>query len=436
MQTLEQLQSGSLDGIRELTISSGLISFPMEILDLHQTLETLDLSGNQLHQLPDNFGCLKKLRILFLGHNEFEEIPEVLSQCSSLMMIGLKSNRISCWSEDALPIDLRWLVLTDNQIEKIPNSIGKLHKLQKVMLAGNRVTTLPDTMRECHNLELIRLSANSIDRLPKWIFDMPRLSWIATAGNPCMGASNSDQNRLPKIPWRDITLHKVVGEGASGVISNATDKDGVSTAVKLFKGAVTSDGYPHDEMLACLRVGKHKNLNTPSGKIIEHPEEREALLFPLIPSVYSNLGNPPSFDSCTRDRYDDKVSYTLSYILHVVSDITSAVRHLHSRGVNHGDLYAHNILVNIEGESMLGDFGASSIYDLSDKEMRFEPLEVRAFGILLGELLDRSITTNHSQKKSLIALERLKTECIDEEVKSRPLFDEIDKRLKSIGDAL
>ena len=60
MQTLSQLLSGELKGIKTLKLSCELKIFPKEIFDLADTLEILDLSNNQLSQLPDNFSDLKK----------------------------------------------------------------------------------------------------------------------------------------------------------------------------------------------------------------------------------------------------------------------------------------------------------------------------------------------------------------------------------------
>ena len=147
MNTLENLRTGKLAGSIRLSISSDLKIFPPEILDLADTLEILDLSNNKLSMLPDDLGRLKKLRILFLSENEFKEIPEVLAQCPELTMIGFKSNQISHFPENSLPLKIQWLILTDNKIEKLPNSIGNLTKLQKCMLAGNRLQSLPDTIQ-------------------------------------------------------------------------------------------------------------------------------------------------------------------------------------------------------------------------------------------------------------------------------------------------
>ena len=65
MVTLEQLQAGLLRGIKRLDLSCGLTEFPREIFDLADSLEILNLSGNQLSSLPDDLPRLHKLRIIF-----------------------------------------------------------------------------------------------------------------------------------------------------------------------------------------------------------------------------------------------------------------------------------------------------------------------------------------------------------------------------------
>ena len=80
MNTLQMLRNGQLRSSTRLSLSCKLKTFPIEIFDLADTLEVLNLSNNKLSALPDDFGRLKKLRILFLSENEFTEIPKVLER--------------------------------------------------------------------------------------------------------------------------------------------------------------------------------------------------------------------------------------------------------------------------------------------------------------------------------------------------------------------
>jgi len=427
--TIEELKRGDLKGVKELKISSNLDKFPREILELSDTLELLDLSNNHLSSLPDDIGRLKRLKTLFLGYNRFTHIPKILSTLPSLTMIGLKSNQISIWEEDSLPLDIKWIVFTDNSIEQIPISIGKLVNLQKMMLAGNSIKELPSSMQYCKNLELIRLSANSLIEIPDWIFDMPKLSWLAYASNPC--SRNVDQHSsLDQVSWRDIDIYEVLGEGASGVISKVKIADRYH-ALKLFRGDMTSDGYPRDEMLASMRVEEHPNLTRPHSRVIDHPQNSQALLFDLIPPIYKNLSNPPSLDSCTRDIYDEKLSFSIPFIIEVLSSISSALNSLHNKSINHGDLYAHNILVDSSGHALLGDLGASTIYDM-DLYPKLQKLEVRAFGYIVEELLERSIVSSGEDIEISSKLIKLRDSCIDIDTTKRPTFKEIYHTISSL----
>lgn len=431
--TLEQLRAGQLAGAQRLNLSCGLSEFPREIFDLADTLEVLDLSGNALSSLPDDLPRLTKLRVLFCSDNPFTALPDVLGQCTQLSMVGFKANRIREVPGASLPPDLRWLILTDNRIEALPPEIGQCTQLQKLMLAGNRLRTLPMELAACSRLELLRLAANELTELPAWLPSLPRLSWLAYAGNPFSNALESEtlrQTPIDTISWDALDLQQRLGEGASGVIHRAgLRKDGAlpqAVAVKLFKGEVTSDGLPHSEMAACISAGAHPNLIPVLGKITHHPAATNGLVMELIDPQFSNLAGPPSLASCTRDIYDPAARFELRAVVRIAHGIASAAAHLHRRGIMHGDLYAHNILHDDHGHALLGDFGAASFYDPRDITPgdALQRLEVRAFGCLLEELIDRCDAPTH-ERRAMDPLADLKTRCLSEAANSRPLFTDI-----------
>lgn len=436
MQTLQQLQSGELAGARSLALSCGLTQFPDAIFDLADTLEHLDLSGNELRSLPADFGRLVKLKRLFLSHNRFTDVPDVIADCPQLEMVGFKANRIATMSERAVPPNTRWLILTDNCLERLPEGIGQCQRLEKLMLAGNQLTALPASLAACANLALLRISANRLEQLPAWLLSMPRLSWLAFAGNrftpvPALPAD------LPRIDWDALLLQGQLGEGASGVISEALWlTENRQVAVKLFKGEVTSDGLPASEMAACVAAGCHPNLVAVLGTLGAHPAQREGLVLELIDPAYTNLGMPPTFASCSRDLYAPGSTFSAQQIAEITFGIASACRTLHSKGLMHGDLYAHNIMVAAAGPALLGDFGAATSYDRTAPAARLlERIEVRAFGYLLDELLANRAGSDQTlaQSNDLEALRlceddvgrhwaRLRDACLDDVIERRPDF--------------
>ncbi|MGL4400739.1 MAG: leucine-rich repeat-containing protein kinase family protein [Luteolibacter sp.] len=428
MDTLSRLRSGKLAGTTRLTLRCGLTEFPREIFDLADSLEILDLSGNRLSALPEDFSRLRNLRILFCSDNEFHHVPAVLGACPALEMIGFKANRIETVDDAAFPPLLRWLILTDNRLEHLPATIGRCSRLQKLMLAGNRLQSLPDAVAACTNLELIRLSANDFHGFPGWLFELPRLSWLGLGGNPCSQMPTT--RSVAEIAWQELTLEAKLGEGASGVIHRAgwiTEKRPV--AVKIFKAGMTSDGLPAEEMAVCLAAGNHPNLIGALGIISHHPEGSAGLVMPLIDPGFVNLAGPPDFETCTRDVYPDDRRFRLSTVLRMLSALCSAARHLHAQGITHGDFYAHNVLWNAEDECLLGDFGAASSYSgMGD----LERIEVRAFGCLMEELLSRG-DFEESETETLAAFGELRQRCLAEIVKSRPDFDEIGRTLEDLA---
>ncbi|KHA72925.1 protein kinase [Pseudomonas chlororaphis] len=435
MHTLAQLRAGELSGITRLDLSCGLSEFPVEIFDLADTLEILNLSGNQLSSLPDDLHRLTRLRVLFCSDNPFTELPACLGQCAALTMVGFRANRIVNVPGAALPPQLRWLILTDNCIESLPSELGERPALQKLMLSGNRLQTLPPSLSNCHRLELLRLSANRLTELPQWLLALPSLTWLAYAGNPLeTEADAAALEATPQIPWSALRLEQRLGEGASGVISRASWQrdDGAVTpvAVKLYKGEMTSDGSPLHEMNACITAGLHPNLIRIEGRISGHPDGQQGLVMQLIDPSFRNLADLPSLASCSRDVYADDCRFSAQVALNIAKGIASAAEHLHQQGITHGDLYAHNILLNESGDCLLGDFGGASFHAIADTEQTraLQRIEVRAFGILLGELLAR-IDSGLSDELRVL-LEELERRCCQADVLERPGFAEVNAVLQ------
>jgi serine/threonine protein kinase len=350
---------------------------------------------------------------------------------------------------------LRWLTLTDNAIGHLPTELGQRPALQKLMLAGNRLTALPNSLQAAEKLELLRVSANRLERVPSWLTELPRLAWLALAGN-AMGWTLPRVPDLPKVPWAALTPGELLGEGASGHIHRVQATDWPhALALKLFKGAVTSDGLPQDELAACLAAGQHPSLTTPVARLTDHPTQAQGLLMPLIPAAHINLAGPPSLQSCTRDVYPPGFQLSTALALGIAKDVTGALAHLHQRGVMHGDLYAHNILMDpVHGQARLGDFGAATRLPGDTPELRQSllALEVRALGCLLEELAlavqssssasaltpwhhesGTSSTTGDSiANAALQTLQALARACLSEQPRQRPTAAEVAQALQTL----
>ncbi|MBX9729054.1 MAG: leucine-rich repeat-containing serine/threonine-protein kinase [Sphingopyxis sp.] len=418
---LTALRNGALAGARALSLAGcGLTAFPSEIFSLSDTLEVLDLGFNALSGLPDDLSRLRRLRVLFCSGNRFERLPPALGDCAALSQIGFRGTGMRDVPSEALPRHLRWLTLTDNRIETLPEALGQRPCLRKLMLSGNRLRALPESLADAPALELLRIAANRFDALPSWLHRHPTLAWVGWAGN------HFDRIAAPvarPVPWQDLDIGTVLGQGASGVVHQAVWRrppmaDRQAVAVKLFKGAMTSDGLPRHEMAACLAAGGHPHLVGALGRLSGHPEGQDGLVMPLIPAHWRVLAGPPSLESCTRDVYDPGFRLTPSAAIRIAHRMAQALAHMHGRGLLHGDLYAHNILWDgSRGDAVLSDFGAACFLpDASDG--RLMGIEVRAFGLLIGELLAASA----ENADDTTCLSDIQGQCLQPEVTQRPMM--------------
>jgi len=190
----------------------------------------------------------------------------------------------------------------------------------------------------------------------------------------------------------------------------------MTVAAKQYKAELSSDGRNIDEVRASCAVD-HPNVLRFLGF---YTQPTLGALLEWAPKLHS-LGRPPSLETVTRDTYADGAAFSAAFIERVALCIARAAEHLHGVGLTHGDLYAHNILVDDTGEAKLADFGAAFFYGGSDASngLDYEAMEVRAYGVLLHELLARHDGASNGQ---LAAVRALAGACMRERMRGRPSF--------------
>ncbi len=339
-------------------------------------------------------------------------------------MVAFKGNQITEFKAHCLPTKIEWLILTDNQIPALPDTFGEYSKLKKLALAGNQLTHLPGSMANCKELELIRLSANKLIKVEDWLLALPKLAWLAFSGNDFNRSTSLHCEQFSKIALNEIIIKNQIGQGASGVIHLASWHQ-QPVALKLFKGKITSDGYPLDELNCCLQAGEHPNLIKAFGYVNE--DSQLGLVMELINKEFTNLSLPPSLVSCTRDTFEDSCQYTPELVLKIVTQIANTLAHLHQKQVSHGDVYAHNSMINAQGKLLFGDFGAAT--DLSMltpyQKQLLEGIEVRALGYFIDDLL--TVVTEQNDITTMLA--DVAQECLALNSEKRPCFSELVSRL-------
>jgi serine/threonine protein kinase len=345
----------------------------------------------------------------------------VLGACPRLDTVAFKSNRITTLEPMHLPARLRWLMLTNNQIREIPASFGRFDRLRKLALAGNQISAVPDDMAGCRALELVRVSSNRLTKPPEVLFDLPRLAWISFSGNDFWEHAPLD---LPVIPRFEVQHGDLISQGASGQLFGAQyhDRD---VALKVFSGAVTSDGAALDEIRLHARCEDHPNIIGLKGRV---EGDGLSLVMDLVPPSYTPLGLPPTLETCTRDTFASGVRFDAGDVIWIGHEVARGLEHLLQHDVAHGDLYAHNVLFDAAvRHAYVCDFGAAS--DLRGMSTalkeRVKAIEVCALGRMLEDLIGVSGGVS-TELKALTAA------CTSEDVFGRPAVKDVVAALGSL----
>jgi len=388
------------------------------------SLRVLDLSHNNLMSLPEGLlDNLPNLQVLFLSSNNFAQVPS-LSSLNSLHTIALKHNQLTHVDAASLPSSLEALILTGNRITSVVN-LPRLKNLRKIMLAHNQLESLPPGLHLCTRLEVLRLAANRITRPPFEVAQLPNLAWLALGGNPYATRHRGQFHEgLGSIDMAAVSLQRKLDEGAGGVVWQGLYQ-GQKVAVKLLhKSGSGSDGAAVDEVRMNARLTHPAII-----KVVGVSYQPLAMVMEWLPDPQA-LANRPSLDSKTRDTPRNSVrilsSAEVKQALVAVADVLA---YLHSQGVCHGDLYLHNVVVARDMSPRVSDFGASFDYSAmqapSSEVSLWEQIEVRAFGILMQDLMEFNDVRADDTMSALIR------DCTRPDVQQRPGFVHVKEVLQT-----
>ncbi|RWW64950.1 hypothetical protein BHE74_00027766 [Ensete ventricosum] len=145
--------------------------------------------------------------------DQIDWLPDSIGKLSSLITLDISENRIVVLPTTVGALSsLTKLDLHSNRIAQLPDSIGDLHHLLFLDLRGNQLTSLPSTFCRLVHLEELDLSSNQISSLPDAIGSLVRLKKLNVETNDieelphsignCVALSElrADYNRLKGLP--------------------------------------------------------------------------------------------------------------------------------------------------------------------------------------------------------------------------------------------
>ncbi|THU67536.1 hypothetical protein C4D60_Mb05t25690 [Musa balbisiana] len=145
--------------------------------------------------------------------DQIDWLPDSIGKLSSLITLDLSENRIVVLPTTMGALSsLTKLDLHSNRIAQLPDSIGDLHRLLFLDLRGNQLTSLPSTFCKLVHLEELDLSSNQISSLPDAIGSLVRLKKLNVETNDIeelphsigncvvLAELRADYNRLKGLP--------------------------------------------------------------------------------------------------------------------------------------------------------------------------------------------------------------------------------------------
>ncbi|XP_078050920.1 leucine-rich repeat-containing protein 40 [Augochlora pura] len=156
---------GYLVRLTSLDVShNALKELPPDLTNMRALLQ-LDASNNELETLPP-LGELRKLQSLMLHINKLTTFPD-LSGCTMLRILHLADNNITEFDMSCLDGvgKLKILTLGNNNIDTLPEEIIKLVNLEILDLSYNKLTTVPSYVGILPNLKKLAIDGNKVQNV-------------------------------------------------------------------------------------------------------------------------------------------------------------------------------------------------------------------------------------------------------------------------------
>lgn len=231
---------GELTALESLNIRVAGWQLPARFYQLDR-LKILDFTNCRFERLPQEIAGMKEVDTVIFGSSEardYSQVLAVVAQIPNLKVLEWSINPIpkeisffkkieelNIWigADGKAPlhlpddlfelVQLQTLLLSVNQLKKIPESIGKLKGLKTLVIMGSDLESLPEAIGELSNLEFLNISENpSLKSLPERLGNLTQLKSLNLSDNPNLlqlpeGIKNLTNLESVSISNREMVKH-------------------------------------------------------------------------------------------------------------------------------------------------------------------------------------------------------------------------------------
>lgn len=250
----------SLTPLNFLEISdAGLRELPNEISNL-SSLINLTLRGNELECLPFSIGKLTRLQFLDVSRNAIVQVPESVGCIEALHTLDLSQNKIQGLPETYSKLkSLAHINVSRNNLTDVNVMLkGDLQHLSEVLASHNQIESIPE---EVGNLEVLRtldLSENQIKEFPATLGHCPKLKELILTENPVK------DRRLKKLIQQQRGTKPILEYiGTHGTKTEAPAAAKKKGGKRKKKASQSKDGEEDEVIKQIMEVLTFKNVGEP-----------------------------------------------------------------------------------------------------------------------------------------------------------------------------
>ncbi|XP_044376168.1 plant intracellular Ras-group-related LRR protein 7 isoform X2 [Triticum aestivum] len=149
---------------------------PHEVLQVGNSLRTLDLTNNKIVEVPQEVGTIVNMQRLVLA----------VGSLSNLQQLTVSQNSLLCLPKSVGDLcNMLLLNVSDNKLNALPESIGGCKSLEELQANGNAIEDVPSSICNLACLKSLSLNGNKIRQLPPNLLkDCKALQNLSLHSNP------------------------------------------------------------------------------------------------------------------------------------------------------------------------------------------------------------------------------------------------------------
>ena len=194
--------------ISVLDLSHGVCARrPVDFALLSQ-LTSVNLTNNQLTDIPEGLEECHRLESLNMGYNPLEESPSFPESWKRLKSLSLNRCGLTAISATITALTaLLFLNLEDNLLTTLP-PLWTLVSLEELSLSLNPLRSIPDAVIDLKNLTRLNVSKCELNHLPDWLGKLQNLLVLRASSNVISELPES-MGRLKKLAVLMISKNNI-----------------------------------------------------------------------------------------------------------------------------------------------------------------------------------------------------------------------------------